>query len=124
MGVVFARMDDEDRVLGIARNEERDLPDADDSSSVDEAAEQPVERRSGMTEIPIVEEVPKRSAATAKQVRLNLVYIDLWSAVKVSSLVALAISITVFLVTLLSWLLLSTIGVVGALGGCHRRHFG
>jgi len=42
MGVVFARMDDEDRVLGIARNEERDLPDADDSSSVDEAAEQPV----------------------------------------------------------------------------------
>jgi len=70
-----------------------------------------------MTEIPIVEETPKRSAATAKQVRLNLVYIDLWTAVKVSSLVALAISITVFLVIILSWLLLSTIGVVGALEG-------
>lgn len=70
-----------------------------------------------MTEIPIVVESPKRSAAEAKQVRLNLVYIDLWTAVKVSSLVALAISISVFLVIILSWLLLSTIGVVGALEG-------
>ena len=39
MGVVFARMDDEDRVLGIARNQDRDLPDAEDSSSVDDATE-------------------------------------------------------------------------------------
>jgi hypothetical protein len=70
-----------------------------------------------MSEIPIVNESPKRSAAEAKQVRLNLVYIDLWTAVKVSSLVALAISISVFLVIILSWLLLSTIGVVGALEG-------
>jgi len=70
-----------------------------------------------MTEIPVVVESPKRSTAEAKQVRLNLVYIDLWTAVKVSSLVALAISISVFLVIILSWLLLSTIGVVGALEG-------
>jgi len=40
MGVVFARMDDDDRVLGIARNEERDLPDAEDSSSVDGVVEE------------------------------------------------------------------------------------
>lgn len=39
MGVVFARMDEEDRVLGIARNQDRDLPDAEDSSKVDEATE-------------------------------------------------------------------------------------
>jgi hypothetical protein len=59
----------------------------------------------------------KASVVTAKQVRLNLVYIDLWSAVKVSSLIALAISIAVFLTVILTWLLLSTIGVVGALEG-------
>lgn len=36
MGVVFARMDEEDRVLGIARNQDRDLPDPTDSSSVED----------------------------------------------------------------------------------------
>jgi DNA gyrase subunit A len=42
MGVVFARMDEEDRVLGIARNQDRDLPDPTDSSSVeDTTAEAP-----------------------------------------------------------------------------------
>lgn len=59
----------------------------------------------------------KASVATAKQVRLNLVYIDLWSAVKVSSLIALAISISVFLTVILTWLLLNAVGVVGALEG-------
>jgi DNA gyrase subunit A len=41
MGVVFARLDGEDKVLGIARNQERDLADAegDESSSVVEAQE-------------------------------------------------------------------------------------
>ena len=43
MGVVFARLDDEDKVLGIARNQERDLADndSDESSSVVEAPETP-----------------------------------------------------------------------------------
>jgi hypothetical protein len=59
----------------------------------------------------------KSSMGVAKQVRLNLVYIDLWSAVKVSSLIALAISIAVFVTVLLTWLLLSLVGVVGALEG-------
>ena len=64
-------------------------------------------------------EVPTRkvSVATAKQVRLNLVYIDLWSAVKVSAMVAVAISVAVFLTVILSWLLLSAVGVIGALEG-------
>ena len=44
-------------------------------------------------------------------------YVDVWSAVKVSSLVSLAFSITVFLVVILSWLLLNTVGVIGALEG-------
>ena len=44
MGVVFARLADDDKVLGIARNQERDLgePDSEDSSSVGEAPETPV----------------------------------------------------------------------------------
>jgi hypothetical protein len=65
------------------------------------------------TEIP----TRKASVATAKQVRLNLVYIDLWSAVKVSAMVAVAISVAVFLTVILSWLLLSAVGVIGALEG-------
>jgi hypothetical protein len=70
-----------------------------------------------MSETPGEPKARQRSVAAAKQVRLNLVYIDLWSAVKVSSLVAVAISISVFLAVILSWLLLSTIGVIGALEG-------
>ncbi len=52
-----------------------------------------------------------------KQVRLNLAYIDLWSAVKVSSLVSTAVAISVFLSVILTWLLLNTVGVIGALEG-------
>jgi hypothetical protein len=59
----------------------------------------------------------RASQVVLKQVRLNLVYIDLWSAVKVSSLVSLAISISVFVTVLLTWFLLSSVGVVGALEG-------
>jgi len=59
----------------------------------------------------------KSSVAKAKQVRLNLVYIDLWSAVKVSAMVALAISVAVFFTVILSWFLLSSVGVIGALEG-------
>jgi len=46
IGVVFARLADDDKVLGIARNQERDLgePDSEDSSSVGEAPETPVEK--------------------------------------------------------------------------------
>ena len=46
MGVVFARLADEDKVLGIARNQERDLgeSEAEDSSSVVDAPETPVEK--------------------------------------------------------------------------------
>jgi len=73
-----------------------------------------------MSEIPIVQaetKAPSRSSTAVKQVRLNLVYIDLWSAVKVSSLISLAVSTTLFLVVLLSWSLLNTVGVIGALEG-------
>ena len=59
----------------------------------------------------------RSQSAAVKQVRLNLVYVDLWSAIKVSSLVSVAVSIAWFLTVLLSWILLSTIGVIGAVEG-------
>jgi len=57
------------------------------------------------------------SAPEAKQVRLNLVYIDVWAAVKVSSLFAVAISLALFITLLLTWVLLNAVGVIGALEG-------
>jgi len=57
------------------------------------------------------------SAPAAKQVRLNLVYIDVWAAVKVSSLFAVAISLALFITLLLTWVLLNAVGVIGALEG-------
>ena len=73
-----------------------------------------------MSEIPIVQPESLKASSSSpavKQVRLNLVYVDVWSAVKLSSLVSLAVSITVFLSVILSWLLLNTVGVIGALEG-------
>ena len=73
-----------------------------------------------MSEIPIVQPEGRKVPASSpqvKQVRLNLVYVDVWSAVKVSSLVSLAVSITVFLAVILSWFLLNTVGVIGAVEG-------
>ena len=71
-----------------------------------------------MTDTPTSRIKTQRSSApVAKQVRLNLVYIDLWAAVRVSALVAASISISFFLVVLLSWVLLSSVGVIGAVEG-------
>lgn len=61
--------------------------------------------------------VPKAPRTAVKQVRLNLVYIDLWQAVKVAALVAVALSISIFVAVLLTWFLLSTVGVIGAVDG-------
>lgn len=49
--------------------------------------------------------------ATAKQVRLKLVYIDFWSAVKFSFLIAVAIGIVIFVAVLLIWTVLASTGV-------------
>ncbi len=73
---------------------------------------------------PTTDQQGQSRAKAPKQVRLNLVYVDVWSAVKVSSLVSLAVSVTVFLVVILSWLLLETVGVVGAVEGVVRDVLG
>jgi hypothetical protein len=47
-----------------------------------------------------------------KQVRLKLVYIDFWSAVKVSFLVAVCGAILLLVSTLLIWIVLNSLGVI------------
>ena len=44
MGVVFARLDDEDRVLGVARNSDRELDGDDEGSSLESEAIEPEEK--------------------------------------------------------------------------------
>ena len=46
-----------------------------------------------------------------KQVRLKLVYIDFWSAVKFSFLIAAAVGVVIFVAVLLIWTVLASTGV-------------
>ena len=59
----------------------------------------------------------KPKPAPVKQVRLKLAYVDLWSAVKVSSLVAVVVSASLLVVNLMLWGILSATGILGALQG-------
>jgi hypothetical protein len=52
---------------------------------------------------------PKSSQA--KQVRLKLVYIDFWSAVKFSFLIAAAVGVVILVAVLLIWTVLASTGV-------------
>ena len=56
----------------------------------------------------------QRSVAT-KQVRLKLVYIDFWSAIKLSFLVTIALGIILIVVTFLVWTLLNSLGIFSQL---------
>lgn len=47
-----------------------------------------------------------------KQVRLKLVYIDFWSAVKVSFLVSVCGAVLLLVSTLLVWIVLNAVGVI------------
>ena len=56
----------------------------------------------------------QRQVAT-KQVRLKLVYIDFWSAVKFSFLVAVCLGIVLVVATVLLWIVLNSTGIFGSL---------
>jgi len=58
-----------------------------------------------------------QKATATKQVRLKLVYVDFWSAVKLSFLVALTLGIILVVATVLVWVLLNVLGVFGAIDG-------
>ena len=56
----------------------------------------------------------QRQVAT-KQVRLKLVYIDFWSAVKLSFLLAVALGIVLVVASILIWVVLNSTGIFGDL---------
>lgn len=62
----------------------------------------------------VAEKLQRKSqrSAPVKQVRLKLVYIDFWSAVKLSFLVAVCLSIALLITTLLIWVVLSSLGII------------
>ena len=62
----------------------------------------------------VAEKLQRKSQrqAPTKQVRLKLVYIDVWSAVKLSFLVAICGAILLLVTTLLIWIVLNSLGVI------------
>ena len=67
----------------------------------------------------VAEKLQRKSqkAAATKQVRLKLVYVDFWSAVKLSFLIALALGVVLVVATVLIWIVLDTTGIFGNLDG-------
>lgn len=65
----------------------------------------------------VADKLAKKSSSktSAKQVRLRLVYVDFWSAVKLSFLAAVALAIVTIVAVFLVYTVLSTTGVVDKL---------
>ena len=61
----------------------------------------------------VAEKLQRKSqrATATKQVRLKLVYVDFWSAVKLSFLIALTLGIILIVVSLLVWIVLDSTGI-------------
>ena len=58
----------------------------------------------------------QRSVAT-KQVRLKLVYVDFWSAIKLSFLLTVALGIALIVVSFLVWTVLNSLGILSQIDG-------
>ena len=65
----------------------------------------------------VAEKLQRKSQrqVAVKQVRLKLVYIDFWSAVKFSFLVAVCLGIILVVATILLWIVLNSTGIFGSL---------
>ncbi|TAL41115.1 MAG: DUF3566 domain-containing protein [Salinibacterium sp.] len=65
----------------------------------------------------VAEKLQRKSQrqVTTKQVRLKLVYIDFWSAVKLSFLVAASLGIVFIVASILIWVILASTGIFGNL---------
>ncbi|WP_336632043.1 MULTISPECIES: DUF3566 domain-containing protein [unclassified Microbacterium] len=65
----------------------------------------------------VADKLAKKSSSktSAKQVRLRLVYVDFWSATKLSFLAAVALAIVTVVATFLVFLVLQTTGMIGRL---------
>jgi len=69
----------------------------------------------------VAEKLARKSSkpVTNKQVRLKLVYVDFWSAVKLSFLIALALGIVLIVGTFLIWMVLAQTGIFDTLSGLY-----
>ena len=65
----------------------------------------------------VAEKLQRKSQrqVAVKQVRLKLVYVDFWSAVKLSFLVALSLGIVLIVATIFVWIVLNSTGIFGDL---------
>jgi hypothetical protein len=65
----------------------------------------------------VAEKLQRKSqrAGSTKQVRLKLVYVDFWSAVKLAFLIAVSLGIILVVATALIWLVLETTGIFNTL---------
>lgn len=65
----------------------------------------------------VAEKLQRKSgrSASVKQVRLKLVYVDTWSAVKLSFLVALSLGIVLIVATTFVWIVLNSTGIFATL---------
>lgn len=65
----------------------------------------------------VAEKLQRKSQrqVAVKQVRLKLVYVDFWSAVKLSFLVAASLGVVLIVATILIWIVLNSTGIFGSL---------
>lgn len=65
----------------------------------------------------VAEKLQRKSQrqVAVKQVRLKLVYIDFWSAVKFSFLIAASLGIVLVVATVFVWIVLNSTGIFGSL---------
>lgn len=70
----------------------------------------------------VAEKLAKKSTkrTTTKQVRLKLVYVDFWSAVKLSFLVAIALAVITVVVFFLVYTVLETTGIFANINGLYK----
>ena len=73
----------------------------------------------------VAERLQKKPArGSQKQVRLRLVYVDFWSALKLSFWAALVIGIVTVVIAALLWIVLNQTGLFGQLDGLLQDIFG
>ena len=65
----------------------------------------------------VAEKLQRKSQrqVAVKQVRLKLVYIDFWSAVKLSFLIAISLGIVFVVASIFIWIVLNSTGIFGSL---------
>jgi hypothetical protein len=74
----------------------------------------------------VAEKLQRKSQrqVAVKQVRLKLVYVDFWSAVKLSFLIAVCLGVVLIVATILVWIVLNSTGIFRSLDNVLRDILG